>query len=194
LHGAGPRDRHRAHKGAGAVADTFIFLKVHGLEIQGESTAKGYEDQIEIESVDWKMTVPSAKEAGQATKVEYHHVTMEKFVDASTCTLLEWAKTRRETTDKEMAIPQMTITYVDMVLEKDGANKPLPVAEFMLHLCYIENMSFNVSDAGKGSVRLGETLTIRYDKIDMVYHPSGTDRLTRGKAQTFIGFSPRKFA
>ena len=183
------------------MADTFIFLKIHGLEIEGESTAKGYEAQIEVESVDWRMNVHSAKETGQATKVEYHHVTMEKFVDSSTCTLLEWAKSRTPIKEKEsgnepgaLAIPQMTFTYVDMVLEKDGSNKAVPVAEFMLHFCYIENISFSVSDAGKGSVKLGETVTVRYDKMDMVYHPSGKDRLTRGTAQTFIGFSPRKFA
>jgi type VI protein secretion system component Hcp len=148
----------------------------------------GYQDQIEIESVDWRVQIPANRgnEPGQAVQPKFEEVTLDKHVDSSTCTLLKWAKTRKRSQTKD-AIKQMAITYVDMVLDKDGTNHAVPVVEFMLHSCYIESLALKVGSGGKGSVAMKETLVVSYERIDLVYHPAGDDRLKRGAATTFHG-------
>ena len=174
------------------MADTLIFLKIIGGDpkgppaIRGESTAAGFEDLIEIESIQWRAGVPSQGESTAQPK--FDPITLKKFVDSSTCTLLKWTKTRKRSQDP---IKQMAITYVDMVLDKDGTKHALPVVEFKLYDCYVESVDLGAAASGKG-VQLSESVTVSYNKVDVVYHPVGKDRAQRGKAMMFKGLAPGK--
>jgi type VI protein secretion system component Hcp len=175
------------------MADTLIFLKVIGDDpkgppvIKGESTAVGFKDQIELESIDWKVSIPSTA-SGAPVQPKFEEVTFEKHVDIASCTMLDYAKTKKRRERKD-AIKQMAITYVDMVLSPDGSSSSVPVVEFMLHHCHFESIAMSVTSGGKGSVALRETVVVSYEKIDIVYHPVGRDRRSRGAAMTFRGMA-----
>jgi len=180
------------------MADTLIFLKICNDEtgkgdplIKGESNAAGFEDQIEIEAVEWRFGLPGYPAGGERAQLEFKELTLEKHIDASTCTLLDWAKTKKRANKPKDEIKRMTITYVDMVVAADGKSSAVPVVEFMVYGCYLQNIDLNVSDSGK-SVALKETLEVSYQKIDVVYHPLGADRRQRGGALTFRGLVPGK--
>jgi type VI protein secretion system component Hcp len=178
------------------MADTLIFLKVIGddpkgpPEIKGESTAAGFKDQIELESVEWRVSIPSTSgtPTGAPVQPKFEEVTLEKHVDIASCTLLQYANTKKRRNPKD-AVKQMAITYVDMVLSADGTSSSVPVVEFMLHQCHFESISMSVTNSGKGSVALRETVIVSYEKIDIVYHPVGRDRRQRGAAMTFRGLA-----
>jgi type VI protein secretion system component Hcp len=174
------------------MADTLMFLKIGPASpeakpaVTGESTAVGFADQIELEGINWGVSIKSGDKTGEAVQPEFGEVTLEKYIDVSTCTLLEWAKTR---TERRKRIDEMTITYVDMVLDKAGNNQPVPVVQFTLHGSYFKSIGLSVGGGSK-SVELKETLTITYKKVDVVYHPVGKERLQRGTAMTFRGLAP----
>jgi type VI secretion system Hcp family effector len=148
--------------------------------IKGESTARGFEDEIEIESVDWSVSVEQrGSDSADTAHPEFEKVTLEKHVDVSTCALLKYANAHKRT-DK------IAITYVDLVLDPHGVNRAVPVVEFMLHGCYIDHVGLNVGSSSKG-VSLNETVAISYKKINITYHPVGGKRQERGKAMIFNG-------
>jgi type VI protein secretion system component Hcp len=174
------------------MADTLIFLKIAGDDpqapplIKGESGVPNYKDHIEIESVEWGVGIPSSRgESGEQVQAKFKQVTLEKFFDGSTCALLKYAKTKKRSKTLD-AIKHMEITYVDMVLDKDGTNHPVPVVEITLHGCYLDSVALNCTNAGKG-VSLSESIMVSYESLDMIYHPAGTDRLQRGEAVSFQG-------
>jgi len=179
------------------MADTLIFLKVIGDDpkgppvIKGESTAVGYKEQIELESVEWRVNIPATTDTptGMPVQPKFEEVTFEKHVDIASCTMLEYAKTKKRRERKD-AIKQMAITYVDMVLSTDGTSASVPVVEFTLHHCFFESIGISVTSGGKGSVALRESVVVSYEKIDIVYHPVGRDRRQRGAAMTFRGLAP----
>ena len=85
----------------------------------------------------------------------------------------------------------MAITYVDVVLDKDGQKHAVPVVEFKLYDCYVESVDLGAEGSGK-AVALEESVTVSYNKVDVVFHPVGKDRAQRGKAMTFNGLAPGK--
>lgn len=167
------------------MADTLIFMKIEG--VTGESTAAGFSAQIELESVDWSLKVQpyTSTSTTFADQLKFGKVTVRKFYDLSTGSLMALAKAqKRGKEDNKLAFKKAEIRYVDMVMASDGSKYNVPVVEFTLHECYIDKVDLSVGGSGK-SLQMGESIIITFKKIDIVYHPAAADPIQRGRSMTF---------
>jgi type VI protein secretion system component Hcp len=165
---------------------SMIYLKItFGNPVKGSGTTVGYEEQIDIESFDWKVKVEQVTAAGTKEvrpKVTADAISLDKFFDASTSVLCSKMDDREQ-------FSTATITMLTMNLA--GANgQPQKLVEMILYDGYIKKLNIKASESGK-SVALKETLTLTYDKLEVIYYPMDAVRQTRGsKSMPFLLKTP----
>ena len=131
------------------------YLKIEG--IPGESTAAGYEDQIEVVSfshgVQQEVSI-TASSAGGATvgRSNHHDFSITKETDKATPVLLQRCC-------QGTHIPAVTLTLV-----RAGGEKKVPFMVYTMTNVLISSVSYGASDSMPV-----ETVTFNYGKIDWVY-------------------------
>lgn len=165
------------------MALTSIFLKlfIDGKPVKGESQAKGYEGQIEVESFNWALSSKlHAKGSGDIVEVETRvkHLKFSKVYDAATGLLIQTASKK----EKEFSTARFTLT--SMVLSSRGANNLSKMLEMVLSDGQVEEVSLSASE-GKDSMSLKEDVTLSYRKCKLLYYPLDGETFNRGAAMTF---------
>lgn len=132
------------------------YLKIDG--IPGESTAKGYEKQIEITSFSHNVhqsTDISASSSGGATtgRTTHSDFTISKAVDLASPVLLQRCCDGTH-------IPTLTLTLV-----RSGGDSKVPFMVYTLTNLVVSDVSYNGSKDGLPM----ESVSFNYGKIEWVY-------------------------
>jgi type VI secretion system secreted protein Hcp len=132
------------------------YLKIEG--IPGESTAKGFEKQIEIANYSHgvsQSTDISASSSGGATTGRTMHsdFTITKAIDLASPVLLQRCSDGTH-------IPSLTLTLV-----RSGGDNKVPFMTYTLTNLVVSNVSYGGSKDGLPQ----ESVSFNYGKIDWVY-------------------------
>src|SRR5262245_50347565 len=136
-----------------------MFLEVDG--IKGESKDGKHQDAIQIESFSWGMNQTGAHATGGgggAGKVSVHDISITKFVDRSTCSLMYHCASGKH-------IPKGLITV------RKAGEKPLEYLKIRLQDILISS----VQEAGHGGDLLSENVTINFAKFKVEYQEQKAD-------------------
>jgi type VI secretion system secreted protein Hcp len=142
----------------GTAAADSAFLKLDG--IPGESTAKGFENQIDVNAFTWGITTPNAPAGGGTGRATFQDLAVIKAVDAASPPLFAAAAAGRH-------VSNATLTVVT-----SGANP----AEY-LRYCLRDLTVASVKQDEARAERPAETVTFRYGQFAMAYGrqaPDGT--------------------
>ena len=130
-----------------------MFLKLDG--VKGESKDAKHKDEIHIESFSWGMNQTGSQAVGGgggAGKVSIHDVSVTKFVDSATCTLMLFCCNGKH-------IPEGLITV------RKAGEKPLEYMKIKLQDILVSS----VQNAGHGSDQLTENVTLNFAKVFVDY-------------------------
>jgi type VI secretion system secreted protein Hcp len=136
-----------------------MFLKLDG--IKGESKDSKHKDEIHIESFSWGLNQTGAHGVGGgggAGKVSVHDISVTKFVDKSTATLMLNCASGKH-------IPSGLITV------RKAGDKPLEYLKIKLTDILISGVQF----AGHGSDLLSENVTLNFSKFHVEYQEQKPD-------------------
>lgn len=156
------------------MALTSIFLKIFidGKPIKGESQAKGYEGQIEVESFNWGVVnTVQEKEGSKVVDIESRlkHASFNKVYDASSGPLIKAATFAKGKTERlPMTTARFTVT--SMVLSSGGARNLSKMFEMVLTGGYVEDVSLSASES-KDAISIKEEVTLAYSKCKLMYYP-----------------------
>lgn len=169
------------------MADTLIFLKLTfpadgggqapGRPVQGESSAEGFRDLIEVESLAWELSAKNDKAKGVGNdepQIDYHAVTVNKHFDRASLAMLNKSARTQAAGDnrqaKRTAFQEAVFTYVEMVPGVDGADSTLqPVIQIRIKDGYVEDLKLTVGESGN-SMRVSETVRLSFTGITFQYH------------------------
>jgi type VI secretion system secreted protein Hcp len=143
------------------------FLKLG--DIKGESTVKGFEDQIQLQSWNWGMTQSGTTHTGQgggAGKVNVDDLHIVKWVDAATPNLLKACCSGHHH-------DTATIT-----MRKAGGS-PLDYVKIELTEVLVTNVSHSHSG---GEDLLSENLSLNFAKFKFSYQPQDEKGAKKGGA------------
>jgi type VI secretion system secreted protein Hcp len=151
-----------------------IYMKLG--TIKGESTAAGYEDWIEIQSLQWGVGRGISSSAGgadrEASTPSVSEVTVSKTADKSSPYLFFEAVAGTAGIDAELHVVQTGKTGLE------------PYFKFKLYNSLISGLS-----QSSGGDRPSESLSLNFTKIEMTHRDSGGAEVTKsydlesGKAQ-----------
>ncbi len=166
------------------MAATLIYLNIDFGSgwVAGESTAKGYESRIEIESFGWGLKVKNRrdKDAGSTkslTTLVPEVLKLEKFFDASSTALVKNMKDQKPFTIARL-------TFADMVLSDTAPQK---IMQIVLMDGHVEDVRLSSSGSGKG-MSVKETVSLSFRKIEMTYFPPGATKDVRASSGIPWGF------
>lgn len=134
------------------------FLAVEG--VQGESTRKGFEGQIELVSFSMGAHNPTSigPGAGRGSgKVDLHPFTCTKVTDAASPTLFQACCTGKH-------FPKASVT-----LHRAGGEDAVDYLVYAFEKVFIESIDW--SGASNSDDRPIEQLTIVYGKVEITYTP-----------------------
>jgi type VI secretion system Hcp family effector len=156
------------------VAATLIYLNIDFVDgkVSGESSAKDYENRIEIESFSWEMEADHRElsDKRQAnTTVRPRMVKLEKFFDASSTALIKNMKDSK-------AFKTARISFADMVLQDGRA--PKQIMRMILKDGHVEDVRLSTGSAGK-AMSVKETISLSFRKLELHYHPQDLKNDTR---------------
>ena len=144
---------------AAAGADR-AFLRLD--DIRGESTTRGFEDQIDVSAFGWGMTSPAAPGGGGggggAGRVSFRDLTVTKAVDAASPSLFAAAATGRHLRDGVLTVVA------------SGARQ-----EAYLRYCLRDVAVASLKQEGTESGRPVETVTFRYGQFSVAYGRQAAD-------------------
>lgn len=144
------------------------FLKIS--TIDGESTKKGFEKQIELESFSWAVhqtaTTHSGTSGGSAGKAVVNDISFSKKVDKTSPTLLQ--NVLIGTHYKEIIL----------TLRKVTGGKQLPFLIFTMNDCILSSYS---TGGSHHSEELSENMSINFARIKMEYQVQKADGTPDGK-------------
>jgi type VI secretion system secreted protein Hcp len=142
-----------------AGADS-AFLRLDG--IKGESTARDFEDQIDVTAFGWGMTTPAAPGGGGggggAGRVSFQDLTVTKAVDAATPPLFAAAASGQQLRDAVLTVVA------------SGAQP-----EAYLRYCLRDVTVASLKQEGTRSERPVETVTFRYSQFAVAYGRQAAD-------------------
>lgn len=142
-----------------AGADS-AFLRLDA--IKGESTTRGFEDQIDVSAFSWGMTNPAAPGGGGggggAGRVSFQDLTVTKAVDAASPPLFAAAATGQHVRDAVLTV---------------AASGDRPDA--YLRYCLRDVTVASLKEEGTGSERPVETVTFRYAQFAVAYGRQAAD-------------------
>ncbi len=156
--GSGSRESHLSEDTTMAVD---MFLKLDG--IKGESKDHKHKDEIHIESFIWGMKPTGAHRAGGgggAGKVQVHDISITKFVDKSSASLM-------------LACCNGKHIKEGLITVRKAGEKPLEYLKIKLEDILISG----VQVAGHGGDLLTENCTLNFSKVKVEYQeqkPDGT--------------------
>jgi len=130
-----------------------MFLKLDG--VKGESKDHKHKDEIHIESFSWGMNQTGAHAAGGgggAGKVSVHDISITKFVDKSSTTLMLFCANGKHIKD-------------GLITVRKAGEKPLEYMKIKLQDILISG----VQHAGHGSDLLTENVTLNFSKFYVEY-------------------------
>jgi len=130
-----------------------MFLKLDG--IKGEAKDHKHKDEIHIESFSWGMSQTGAHGTGGgggAGKVSVHDISITKFVDKSSCTLMLNCCDGKH-------IKEGLITV------RKAGEKPVEYLKIKLTDILISGVQL----AGHGSDLLTENVTLNFSKVNVEY-------------------------
>jgi len=136
-----------------------MFLKLDG--VKGESKDHKHEGEIHIESFSWGMNQTGAHGAGGgggAGKVSVHDISVTKFVDKSSPTLMLFCAN-----GKHIASGLITV--------RKAGEKPLEYMKIKLEDILVSS----VQHAGHGSDLLTENVTLNFSKFQFEYQEQKAD-------------------
>lgn len=151
-----------------------IYLKVDG--IKGDVTAKGYEDQIELESMSFGVSRDVSMEAGnirnRETGLPYiQSIACSKVLDSSTPMLLQNALTGAASRSAEISI----------VRSGDGGGI-VEVGKIILEEAMMSDYNFN----GVINSKPAESLSISFSKIEVDF--AGADSAGKNGSNVKVGY------
>ncbi|NTS75654.1 type VI secretion system tube protein Hcp [Catenovulum sp. SM1970] len=149
------------------AADMFLVLE----GIKGESEDKAYKDQIDILAWSWGLSQTGTLHQGKgggAGKANFQDISITKYVDNSTATLMNKIATGEH------------IATAKLVVRKAGGN---PLEYFVIELKEVMVTSYSTGGSG-GEDRLTENVTLNFAKIKSTYKTQKDDG-TGGAAVEF---------
>jgi type VI secretion system secreted protein Hcp len=136
------------------------YLKFGSKEIQGESTAKGFDKSIEILSFSMgasnPVTIGSSSRGGGAGKASLSSFSFMKLCDAASPILFQECC-------KGTHFPK-----VEVVLRKAGG-KPVDYLKYEFEKCYIDSVQWSGSSGGDD--RPVESCSLTFGKMTVTYTP-----------------------
>ena len=162
----------------------YLELIVAAKPVTGDGTFIGYEEQIEIESFDWKIDASHIEEPAGVVRTELapKRISLSKFFDPATPNLCTHLDARAQFSRATITMLGTALTVAD--------SKPAKVMQLILSDGYIEEVSIQASESGK-AIALRERLILSYATSKLIYHPMDPVRLTRGnKAMDFTLTTP----
>lgn len=157
------------------MALTSIFLKIFidGKPVKGESQAKGYEGQIEVESFSWSMLSKlHPQEGSKIVKVETRlkHLSFTKVYDSASGRLVTAAGILKGETRRREPVSTARFTVTSMVLSSGGSKNLSKMLEVILSDGEVEDVSLSASE-GKDAISIKEEVTLSYRKSKVMYYP-----------------------
>jgi type VI secretion system secreted protein Hcp len=147
-----------------------MFLKLDG--IKGESKDHKHKDTIHIESFSWGMSQTGAHGVGGgggAGKVSVHDISITKFVDKSSATLMLNCCDGKHIKD-------------GLITVRKAGEKPVEYLKIKLTDILISGVQI----AGHGSDLLTENVTLNFSKVEVEYQEQ--DEKGAGKAGGQMGW------
>jgi type VI secretion system secreted protein Hcp len=139
------------------------FLKIDG--VNGESTRKGFEKQMEIQSFSWGAANPATIGAGGGGggggKVSVSTFNIMKKSDAASPLLFQ-ACCQGDHYDKA------TVT-----LNKAGGKSPVDFIKYEFEKVYVENIQWSGSSGGDDTP--SESVSFAFGKVSVTYTPQNPD-------------------
>jgi type VI secretion system secreted protein Hcp len=142
------------------------FLKIEGID--GESTRKGFEKQIELISFSWgasnPTTIGSAGAGGGAGKASVSSFNCLKITDAASAPLFQACCAGKH-------FPKAKVT-----LRKAGGDSPVDYLVYEFEKVYIESVQW--SGASGGDDRPTESVSLAFGKVTVTYTPQADQGAT----------------
>jgi type VI secretion system secreted protein Hcp len=134
------------------------FLEIEGVE--GESTRKGFEKMIQIDSFSFGAHNPTSIGSGGgggAGKVSLSNFNITKVSDAASPGLFQACCTGKH-------FPKAKVT-----LHKAGGDESLPYLTYEFEKVFIENIDWG--GASGGDDRPSENVSLAFGKVEILYQP-----------------------
>ena len=147
-----------------------MFLKLDGIE--GESKDKEHKNQIHIESFSWGLSQTGtfgAGGGGGAGKVQVHDISISKFTDKASPTLMLYCANGKH-------VPNGLITV------RKAGEKPLDYLKIKLNDILISAVQ---SAGNNGSDILSENLTLNFGKVEVQYQEQSSTGGPEGGPKIF---------
>ncbi|MEW5931177.1 MAG: type VI secretion system tube protein Hcp [Gemmatimonadota bacterium] len=142
------------------------FLKIEGID--GESTRKGFEKQIELISFSWgasnPTTIGSSGPGGGAGKASVSSFNCLKITDAASPPLFQACCSGKH-------FPKAKVT-----LRKAGGESPVDYLMYEFENVYIESVQW--SGASGGDDRPTESLSLAFGRVTVTYTPQADQGAT----------------
>lgn len=139
-----------------------LILDASSASIKGESQLTGYADMIEVLSYSHGMaqqiTGDQSNTKRTSGKPDHQDFTITKYVDLSTCKLIDFC-------NKAKAIPTLKFTIC-----QNSDEKVEKIFEYEMENALVSSLS----TAGGGADKAVETITFNYSKISWSYHVQKT--------------------
>lgn len=171
----------------------FMQLKLKGKVIKGDCTISGYEEQIELTSMNWGVFSRDKTTAKGSSKVESdwngEALKIEKFLDGASTVMYGHVDEReglrstsrsalsRSETDNTAVISMVAVSAV-----KSGEKMPV-LMRVKLAGCRIMSITTKASASGL-SLSMREDIQLAYKKLEIDYFPAASGG-QRGAATSF---------
>lgn len=164
------------------MAATLLYLQIDfdGKAVSGESTAKDFTNQIEVESFDWGIAAKhteNARDREVNTSITPETLTIEKFFDASSTRLALYMKDNKP-------FKTATLRFTDGTMVDGRDNSLKPVLTLTLTDGFVEDIKLSSTSAGK-AMAVRETVALSFKKLRFEYRPPVTATDSRGAACIF---------
>jgi type VI secretion system secreted protein Hcp len=126
---------------------------------KGESIAKGHEDQVDILAWNWGVANQGSGHLGGGSgtgKASFHDLTVTKYVDKATNTILENCAKGKH------------FTKASLFCRKVGGDSPLEYLEIEMDQVFVSGVQHGGS---LGDELTTETVTLNFEKVNVKYKP-----------------------
>lgn len=168
------------------MSSSLLFLKLlleGNKPVTGEATMKGYEGQIDVDSISWKIgtkLLPAEENSKARVEARPKHLSISKVFDEASGNLCKAA-------DERTPFTTATISMVSQEFEQMGAGdaiKKLLVMEVILTDGHIEDLNIQASEGNK-AVGLKERVTLSFAHSEVRYYPRVYQGAGRSGAKIF---------
>jgi len=151
------------------------FLKIEGPDLKGESTATGYEGQIEVYSFSWGASNPVTVGSG-ATGLSGGKVSISSF------NIMKKTETSSAPLFNACASGQHYDTATVTMRKAGGTAGQQIFLTYVFTDVMVESIQWSGSSGGDDSP--SESLSIGFRKVTIAYQPQGNDGAAKGGEKT----------